>query len=430
MKTWAIVAIALAVVGAVLVILWQATDWFTGASSSSSSGAAADESTAGSSRVSVVVAPSLEAGSSSRLRDSEEFERHCELVDSQEHGGRGTSTTYACSLVREEDGTVRPPHVNSDELMFGGVRGEQLYFHAWDENSLRLPLVNMTGAFDSMVLTAGADMWSEGFEMDLDRLDESDGGGATEAATIRETVAAMVENVRANSALLLGDSVLGDPQAEARYTFDVANGSSYPAQLIKGVSRVRELADGDAARRGGMLRLSLRSLDFEFRVNGASKHLQIVTAGVGDGQIGDKRMLVGGEWKYYDMDTGAFVVTRPSRPSSMWTSGRGSDGEEDAEQAAANQAMEQVFVELTRKSLVPMPVELTTAPDLGQLTAGEDANVTVNVRFMTVAHVGLRGLEGTDEAAISDADVIENFDIESLGLTATVTLTPSTRSAA
>jgi hypothetical protein len=297
------------------------------------------------------------------------------------------------------------------------VHGDKIYFHAWDENSLRLPLVNMTGAFDSMVLTAGEDMWSAGFEMDVGR--GEDGSAAASAATIQETVAAMVANVKANSALVLGDSVLGDPKSEPKYTFDVANGSTYPAQLIKGVSRVRQLVDGDATRRGGMLRLSLRSLDFEFQVNGASKHLQIITAGVGDGQIGDKRMLVGGEWKYYDTDSGAFVVARPANPSSMWRGG-GGDGEE--EEDAANQVMEQVFVEITRKSLVPMPIELTVVPDLDKLTAGENTDATVGVRFMTVAHVGLRGLEGTEQSAIADADVIENFDIESLGLTATVTI--------
>lgn len=411
MKTWVVATIALLVVGVTLIILWQTTDWFSG-EGASGAGDKADESTEGSSKVSVVVPASLGAAPT-RLRDADEFERHCELLEAQ---APGAPPTYACALVRDEDGALRPPHVNSSELHFGGVRDGKLHFHAWDENTLRLPLVNLTGAFDSMVLTAGHDMWSGGFDVDL-------GGDktASSAAVIRQAVRAMVDNVRANSALLLGDSVLGDPAANARYTFDVAHGSTYPAQLIKGVSRVRQLADDGAGRRDGMLRLALRSLDFEFQVNGASKHLQVVTAGVGDARIGDKRMLVGGEWKYYDTDAGAFVVARPANPSTMWTGGR-DHGNEDANEVAANQLLEQVFVEVTRSSLVPVPVELTTTPDLSKLTAGEDVEATVSVRFMTVAHVGLRGLEGTDQAAISDADVIENFDIKRLGLTATVTV--------
>lgn len=403
---WIVFFSVLLVIGVTLVILWQTTDLFSSSPSSTGTSEGAETTVR-------VTSKNLNRLLSRAKVGSEEFNRYC-----VEAGSIG----YLCDMIEESDGTKRPPEIDSTMYKYGGIDTEsgKMMVYPWTENVLKLSTVNLTGEFDSLVFTAGEDLWSSGFDMDLASISGDEQSVPTEAQ-INEAVQAMLTNVRNHSTIVLGDSVLGNTKSNAKYTFDTANGSTYKAQ--KPIDAQHTLSIG-SSNQFGALRIAIRHLEFEFTLNGESKFVRVVTSDPSKGYlIGDKLLKVDGEFQYFDLDTQTFTTKRPARPCTMWSNGR--ESSENPEDAAFNEAdsiMETVFKDITSDAIVPMPIELTSMPDLARLRDNSQS-LTFTIDFIATSHVGLRGMHDVSEDAVTDADVIKNFDIDSLGLSASIKIT-------
>lgn len=401
---WIISVSFLVVVGIVLLVLWQGTDLFVSSTSTPKSEGA---------KTTVHVASNNLSAARALNMESDEFAQYCVDTGTFEEAD-GTAVTYLCDMIEETNGTVRPPDIDSSVYKYGGIdpTSGKMVVYTWTENVLKLPTVNLTGEFDSLVFTAGEDLWSKGFNMDLESISGDQTTIPTEAQ-ISSAVQGMLTNVQNNSTIVLGTAVMGDTTAQAKYTFDTANGSTYEAQQPLDAKHTQDIS---SSNQFGALRISIRHLEFEFTLNGASKFLRVVTSDPLNGYlIGDKLLKVDGEFKYYDTDTNTFTVSRPENPVTMWING------DDSEASSADSMMETIFKDITSASIVPMPIELTSMPDLSKLRDSTQT-LTLTIDFISTSHVGLRGMEGTPEATVTDAEIIQNFDIQSLGLSASIVM--------
>ena len=337
------------------------------------------------------------------------FESKCEMVE----GG-----LWHCDAIEDENhaNVHRPPIHNSERFVYEGMEGDKHVFRERPNDMLVAPLLNVTGAFDTIQIVTGQDDWSRGFdpgtEMNMDE---------------------MLDNVRATSLMIVGSEALPSTETfpTGRYEFDVNNGSTFKGSTLPaGLEDVME-----EEKRNGILRMSIRFLDYHFRLDGAVRTVRIAIS-VAGAQMGDIMLKdeTSGIFRFLDESKDVLVADRPTQAASMWNrpgdqdhgapegegegpppEGKEPEGKEPEhrERRDEEKAREQML-EATQRFSLPLPIDLSEKPHW------EDYQNSALIDLILDGQVGFHGQKG--KTGLSDVDILKTFTIQTIGLRAALVL--------
>lgn len=391
---WAIFLIILAAGGLLGFLVY----WFGFRDTDASSTATATDS-----RMEIVFTSNSLFGTYSRedsnnVDDPLEFKENCTVAE-------WDSSICECQgIVDSTTGVTRPPHFNGEKYQFLHQMNTKFLFAKWHSNDFRVKLENITGRFDGISIVFGEDMWSTGFDPDpeIKAIDDQE-----------ELLDEMVTNVKKNSVLILGNSAVPTQQqqqqqsTEGMYEFNVQYGAVIFSDKEALTSKEIKLASTAQDQRG-LLRIALRYLTFYFTLNNTQREIRILISS-SIGRMGDVLLKKADDiFYFYDLDSNSFKLTRPNNPSTMWNRNRNSMETE------SNESLESMLTSLTSEQVLPIPIALTNKPDWAKLKH------SMAVDLIMGSHVGFRNQQNSNN--LTDTDIILNFTLNSISLTATLLL--------
>ena len=364
---------------------------------------------------------SLSVKGTLNIAEDAEFASNCEPI---------SEGVWHCKPIRDEfHDNYRPPRYYSSKYMFAGVTQDQskFVFHAWRNTVLRVPLLNVTGEFDNMVLVHGVDFWSQGFKTEHDQhgnwhegdyeqgnknefVEGHEGENHEEHdkhenKSLEDMISHMIENVRSNSTVIIGSEALPAITGQGKFEFNVINGSTFYVPPLSDLSKIQSIT---RENQQGMLRMSIKHLDYHFKLNNMPKTVRIFVSS-SNGLMGDLQLKIGEQFMFYDRESKVFVVYRPASPSSMWNRPHES---ENGEQQHEDE-MQPFLTTIAQTYAIPIPVGLVDMPNCNKLHS------SILVDLILDCNVGFIDQENEN---ISDADILQCFTIQNIGLRASLSL--------